>query len=54
MRSNRCLSTCLVAMTIALGGLTTASSAETGRILYIQSSHISEGQNSILGFSRLQ
>lgn len=54
MKSNGFVSTCLVAMTIALGGLTTASSAETDRFLYIQSSHIAEWLNSIFGFSRLR
>ena len=53
MKANKVVSTCLMAMAVSLGGLSTSPAGEHGRFLYIQSNNTSEGQNSIIAYERL-
>src|SRR5512147_718420 len=53
MIANTVVSTCLMAMAVSLGGLSTSPGGEHGRFLYIQSNNTSEGQNSIIAYERL-
>jgi len=52
MNVNRLVAMFWIGMSISCGVVSTPHAAEHGRFLYIQSNHVSEGQNSIIGYER--